>query len=419
MAIDTSIYSQVGKGGNLGDLVNSYAADRQAHIQGRLSDLQLSEAERNAAQGKAVSEAYSGNIGADGKVDYGKMYSQLASGGHGAAIPGLQKTQAEQEKAAMAAEAEKLKLGRTKFQYFAQALQPLLQLENIDDDSVLRTLNGAIGQGYLTREAGVDFFKNLPPNPTTRRELIRNAFLQVLDADKQLEALLPKVQAQNLGGTTQMVDTNPLTNPAVVGQTFQRTATPGEVESARHNAIAESNMVRGQNMTDARARDFNQTKVEENKLKREAKEDAANQAKANQLASFDTMMGTLDRLSKHPGLARSVGFTGAFPTFPGSDSANFKAELETFKSQAFIPMVSQLKGMGALSDAEGKKLSAAVGALDSTMSEDAFRESIGTIIKDMKAARDRMAGAPKTAGNPPPPDLAGLEAEMRRRGLLK
>lgn len=145
-------------------------------------------------------------------------------------------------------------------------------------------------------------------------------------------------------------------------------------------------------MTDSRAREFNATKVEENNLKREQKQETSDMTKASQIASVDTMLGTLERIVAHPGLGRSVGIPGAFPTIPGSDSANFQAELETFKSQAFIPMVAQLKGMGALSDAEGKKLTAAVGALDPKMGKKAFVESARRIIDDMTAARGRIQG---------------------------
>ena len=144
--------------------------------------------------------------------------------------------------------------------------------------------------------------------------------------------------------------------------------------------------LRGQDMTDSRTRDAND-------IKRGETNSVKDQAKAGQVASFDTMLGTLGRLSKHPGLSRSVGFTGAFPTMPGSESANFKAELDTFQSQAFLPMVSQLKGMGALSDAEGKKITAAVGALNPNMGETAFRESVTRITSDMNAARNRLTGA--------------------------
>lgn len=124
-------------------------------------------------------------------------------------------------------------------------------------------------------------------------------------------------------------------------------------------------------------------------MKREEKQQEATQAKAGQVASFDTMLDSLDRIKTHPGLSRSVGLYSKIPSIPSSDSSNFQAELETFQSQAFLPMVSQLKGMGALSDAEGKKLTAAVGALNPKMSESAFKESLNRIQKDMEAARQR------------------------------
>jgi len=130
------------------------------------------------------------------------------------------------------------------------------------------------------------------------------------------------------------------------------------------------------------------------------KQDEKNATKAGQIASFDTMLDSLVRLQNHQGLTRSVGMNSKFPTMPGSDSANFQAELNTFKAQSFIPMVAQLKGMGALSDAEGKKLSDAVGALDYQMSEPAFRASLNRIYKNMKEARDRAANG--TNFNKPP-----------------
>jgi hypothetical protein len=167
------------------------------------------------------------------------------------------------------------------------------------------------------------------------------------------------------------------------------------LESLASNATS----VRGQNMTDARAREFNATQAEANNIKRGEKKEVADMTKASQVASFDTMLGTLDRLGKHPGLSGSVGLRGMIPTVPGSEPANFQAELDTFQSQAFIPMVAQLKGMGALSDAEGKKLTAAVGALNPKMGEKAFRASIGRIVGEMESARDRVAGV-KSAAKP-------------------
>ena len=191
-----------------------------------------------------------------------------------------------------------------------------------------------------------------------------------------------------------------------------KTQTPDSIAS---NAIARNGQEisrRGQDMTDSRARDFNATQIDANSVKRAEAEQAKNLTKGGQLASFDTMLGTLDRLSAHPGLNRSVGLAGAFPTIPGSESANFQAELETFQSQAFIPMVSQLKGMGALSDAEGKKLTAAVGALNPKMGEKAFRASVNRITSEMQTARDRVSG---DASKPAAPSKPGVDADKERR----
>ena len=197
---------------------------------------------------------------------------------------------------------------------------------------------------------------------------------------------LDKAHFADVGGSVAALD--PFT-----GRPLNSMAKTQSPDNAANNSVT----MRGQNMTDSRARDFNAITQQTNSIKLGEKDAEKNLAKQGQLASFDVMLGSLDRLSNHPGLGRSVGVVGAFPTMPGSESANFKAELDTFQSQAFLPMVSQLKGMGALSDAEGKKLTAAVGALSPSMGEKAFRESIARINADMSAARDRLAGTTRTA----------------------
>lgn len=134
------------------------------------------------------------------------------------------------------------------------------------------------------------------------------------------------------------------------------------------------------------ARETNQIKLEELKQKQLDVQSKAQAARADRQAAaqgavdtFSTALDSLSEIESSPGLKKAVGFNSAFPTVPGTDAANFEARLDTFKAQTFLPMVASLKGMGALSDAEGKKLSDAVGALSPKMSEDAFRSSIGKI----------------------------------------
>jgi len=122
------------------------------------------------------------------------------------------------------------------------------------------------------------------------------------------------------------------------------------------------------------------------------------------LDAFDRAFGTAQRLLKHKGFGAAVG-SGFDPqswgtfnpvtgkSLAGTDAANFNAELDAMKAQVFLPMVQSMKGMGALSNAEGQKLTDAIGALDTNMSEGAFRQSLGRIIGDLTAYKSR--GAPQ------------------------
>jgi hypothetical protein len=118
-----------------------------------------------------------------------------------------------------------------------------------------------------------------------------------------------------------------------------------------------------------------------------AKQEAADAIKAQQSEqsriSAQQVLDQADALFKHPGRESGTGASSFMSNIPGTDAKGFKANLDTFKAQTFIPMVSALKGMGALSDAEGKKLSESVGALDPSMPEKEFQNSLKQVTKTL------------------------------------
>ncbi len=134
----------------------------------------------------------------------------------------------------------------------------------------------------------------------------------------------------------------------------------------------------------------NQQKVEDAKL---AKQQTAQQT----YDTFNTALDTVAELKQSPGLKGAVGMPSMLWSRPGGDAATFEAKLDTFKAQTFLPMVQSMKGMGALSDAEGKKLTDAVGALDPKMSEKEFTKSLDRIEGQL---RGKLANAQKTFGVP-------------------
>lgn len=142
--------------------------------------------------------------------------------------------------------------------------------------------------------------------------------------------------------------------------------------------------------------------------------------------AFDRAIESGDRLLKHPGFSARVGsgfdpaafgsmnaFTGK--PFSGTNAADFEAELTAMKAQVFLPMVQSMKGMGALSNAEGEKLTAAIGALDPNMSETAFAASMKRIIGDLNKYKARASGgaAPTSGGG------SDIDAILRKHGVLK
>lgn len=110
-------------------------------------------------------------------------------------------------------------------------------------------------------------------------------------------------------------------------------------------------------------------------------------------------IGTINRLLSSPGREGATGMINVQRFVPGTNAADFAAEVETLKAQTFLPMVQQLRGMGALSNAEGDKLNAAVGALNFNMSEKAFQESLGRIRDQFGSALQRSGVDTKDLAN--------------------
>ena len=152
-------------------------------------------------------------------------------------------------------------------------------------------------------------------------------------------------------------------------------------------------------------------KIEDLKIKADEKQQTLQSQAQGRVAAFDSALETLDVLSKHPGKKDVVGAVsgGLVSMIPGTNAAGFASQLETFKAQTFIPQVAALKGMGALSDAEGKKLTAAVGALDPKMKQKEFDAQITKIKGDLEAAKQRAMSLPGMPKQPATPKVGTVE----------
>ncbi|CAL9956702.1 released from the phage upon host infection [Vibrio phage 219E48-1] len=131
------------------------------------------------------------------------------------------------------------------------------------------------------------------------------------------------------------------------------------------------------------------------KKTKQKKEDLTKAADAYS-AGNDTLE-LIDNIKAHPGFESRVGAKGASSLFglfdtpvAGTDAAGADALIDTLGSKNFMNSIGQMKGMGALSNAEGLKVSAAVSSLDPNMPEEDFRNSLDVIYDITQRGMDKQ-----------------------------
>ncbi|EIE3015428.1 phage DNA ejection protein [Escherichia coli] len=148
------------------------------------------------------------------------------------------------------------------------------------------------------------------------------------------------------------------------------------------------------------ANETNALKLAELQDKRLQSQQAMEQAKRDKADAYNSGMDNLSRtIETATKVLNSPGFTGYFGTnlnplssrfIPGTEAADTETLVDTLKSQGFLSGIQQMKGMGALSNAEGQKVMDAIGSLSPNQSEKSARAAIKTIIKTTEMAQKRM-----------------------------
>lgn len=199
-----------------------------------------------------LGDLYRGAVGSDGKIDRAKITQGVAQAGYGADLPDMQKQWSDADKA----EAEYLSKNSERLiktlDLTTKTLGALSTNPNVTANDVVQQISGLVSAGLMDQQQGAQLAREVPGDPRALRQYLQTKLMQSQQAKDMLTAALPQLQAMNLGGTTQMVDTNPLTTQTPAGQSFTRTATPGELETGRHNRAQEG--IAGANLSLSRER---------------------------------------------------------------------------------------------------------------------------------------------------------------------
>src|SRR3972149_3072210 len=134
----------------------------------------------------------------------------------------------------------------------------------------------------------------------------------------------------------------------------------------------------------------------------EARGQAQGKAQANYpqiVSAATTSLRLLDEAIKHPGRETATGLSSRLDPrnyIPGTSAADFDARAKQLEGRRFLDAFEQLRGGGAITEAEGNKATAAHARLMRSQSDDeylaALKELRGIISKGVKVARMKAAG---------------------------
>lgn len=396
---------------------------KQAQQTNELNQLKIQEAQRELAERESFKNALKG-AGTDEEAIRNAFFSKGDIEGYSKYIKSkgeAKKTEAETSKTQLEATHSKLNLIGQAFGHVRN--NPTVENAIMALDYLAK--NNVIDAAQLEKEKA-DILAN--PDPVRIKQLADQGFTAALSAKDQL----PKIESQDLGGKTRMLNINPVTGMAtpVEGSEATKTVTPGEMLSA-------STSRRGQDLTNER--ELQRIEMEKGKMSPEyitmkakmeqqgkdrAKfEVAAPEAisKADEaIRKIDELVGTEPTKTKegkiivgtkpHPGFGQAVG--AGLPGLryvPGTSAADFDARLKEIQGGAFLEAYNTLKGGGSITEVEGQKATQAITRMSTAQSEKEFkaaaREFQNILRKGIERSKAKLGNAGTPAAASASPDV--------------
>lgn len=370
--------------------------------------MQLEDAQRARQTEMTLADIYRESGG-----DPTKTRELLAQRGQGAQIPAFDKERAATGKVTTETDAAKYKLMSEQLDDSNRGMAALLSDPQLSTQKVVQFL--ASRAQMFPDQAGrlAEVARSLPPDPGQLRQILLQKAMEGLKAKEQLDLMLPQIETRNMGGADQVFSTNRLTGQVTPGQSFAKTATPGEVMSdARQRSEGALNrgvQTRGQDLTNERAREANVNGRELVNQKRQMELDEMSRGKAAAVSSAGNQIAAIDKALSHPGRKTATGLSGTVDPrnyVPGTDATDFRAVLDQIGGAAFLQAFESLKGGGAITEVEGKKATDAIARLNRAQSDKEFETSLRDLRNVMTTGYERLAGkgyqTPAPAGDDSP-----------------
>lgn len=136
------------------------------------------------------------------------------------------------------------------------------------------------------------------------------------------------------------------------------------------------------------------------------------------LADINKMKLDIANFVSHPGFATVYGKSRPLALIPGTDAANAEGRRRTLDAQAFGITIQKMRGLGALSNAEGQRVTDAfTHATNPSISEEEARAAWGEVnyYLDLAERRAQQKAGQQPQGAAPMPDFSKMSDEELRR----
>lgn len=130
----------------------------------------------------------------------------------------------------------------------------------------------------------------------------------------------------------------------------------------------------------------------------------ASVAAAGDAQAAQNALDLIESIRNDPYLDRGTGFSSLGNTVRGTGGYDFQNKVDQAKSGAFLSAIETMRGLGALSNAEGQTATAAVNRMDTATSKEAFLAALDdyekVVRQGLARAQSRLGQAPD--GGPAP-----------------
>lgn len=197
-------------------------------------------AQQQLTANQATSRAYQQSVDpTTGQLDTNKLSSALAADPDAAynyasvmkGVQDMKQSQQTYDRGQIGLNNDQIDNAKKAYTYTAQRFGTLDPNDPQFSAKLLGVAADTVKYGHVDPQVVISSLSNVPQDPAGRAAWLQRSIASAKDAAGQLDSIAPKPTQVDNGATKQYVDTNPISNPGIVGTTIQNQLSPESATS--------------------------------------------------------------------------------------------------------------------------------------------------------------------------------------------